>query len=261
MTTTTSFGRVRSLTRHEARRAVRGIVPRVVFLAIPIALAAFLLDASRLALLLGGRPGANGSEQAIPGMACLISFMTLIFMGYSLFGDHDSGMLSRLRAARVRPLELIASKCSVMFAHLVAQFVILFAVGFVIFGLHVDGSVGGVAVAVLASSAMLVAYAFMAFAISSSNALYNVFCYLGALALTSVGGGLFPVAMLPSWTRRIAPASPVYWMMSAFQRAIFGGSLADLGRPLGVLAAFAVGFAVVATVVYDPERSKEAFHL
>ena len=231
------------------------------FLAIPICLAAFLRNASDLALQLNGRPSANGSEQAVPGMACLISFMTLIFIGYSLFGDHDSGMLARLRAVRVRPVELLASKGAVMFVHLVAQFVAIFVIGMLLFGLHVDGSLIGLAGMVLASSAMLVAYSFMAFALSPSNALYNVFCYLGSLAFTAIGGGLFPVAMLPGWVRRIAPASPVYWMMNGMQREIFGGDIADLAKPLSAIAALTVGFVVVAALVYDPQRPKEAFHL
>ena len=194
-------------------------------------------------------------------MACLVSFMTLIFIGYSLFGDHDSGMLARLRAVRVRPVELLASKGAVMFVHLLSQFVTIFALGMLVFGLHIEGSLLGLAAVIVASSAMLVAYAFMAFAVSRSNALYNVFCYLGSLAFTAIGGGLFPVAMLPGWARSIAPASPAYWMMHGLQREIFGGDVAGLAKPLGALAAFTVAFLIVAVLVYDPERPKESFHL
>jgi len=70
---------------------------------------------------------------------------------------------------------------------------------------------------------------------------------IGAMLLSSLGGALVPLAVLPGWVRQVAPASPGYWAVSALDAAFRG----DAGRTLAasaVLAAFAVAAGLVTTL-------------
>jgi ABC-2 type transport system permease protein len=62
---------------------------------------------------------------------------------------------------------------------------------------------------------------------------------IGGMLLSSMGGALVPLAVLPHWVRSVAPASPGYWAASSMQSA-FAGDLHGVLLGTLVLAAVAV---------------------
>jgi ABC-2 type transport system permease protein len=58
-----------------------------------------------------------------------------------------------------------------------------------------------------------------------------------AILTTVLAGALVPSSLLPGWLRAVAPASPGYWAVHAYQAAITGQSGA-LMRPLLMMALF-----------------------
>lgn len=250
------------LVRHELRRALKSVVPRLVFAAMAMGLVVFLRRTFSLALQLTGRIGADGSEQAVPGMAVLFSFVVLVYFGYTAFDDFGFGMWDRLRVSGVRSVETLSAKATVMFIHLVAHLSLVFGAGVVLFGLDVGGSSAWIVLLSICFALMCAAYAFLGFSLSSSNALYNAWCYVGALAMTAVGGGLVPFEVLPDWARWIAPATPAYWALQGYRKAIEGGASAgQLGRAALALVGFAAIFTLVGVWRYDPAADREAFAL
>lgn len=250
------------LVRHEFRRALKSIVPRAVFVLMPLGLVAFLRRTFSLALSLNDRFGADGSEQAVPGMAILFSFVVLVYFGYTAFDDFGFGMWDRLRVNGVRSVDTLSAKATVMFAHLLIHLGIVYLAGVAILGLDVRGSWVGIAVISVCFAAMCVAYAFLGFAWATSNAVYNAWCYVGALTLTALGGGLVPFEVLPDWAKAIAPATPAYWALQGSRSVIEGtSSAADVARHGLALAGFALLFLLVGAWRYDPATDREAFAL
>jgi ABC-2 type transport system permease protein len=259
--TPTSRARLAILTRHELRRAWRSRIPRLIFAIMPIGLVAFLRPTFDLALSITGSAG-TGSSQAVPGIAVMFAFIVLVFFGYSAFDDFGLGMWDRLRVSRVRGLETMAAKATAMYVHLVVHLGLVFVIGWALLGFHVTGSVAALTIVLLATSLMLVCYAFMAFALSTSNALYNVFCYVGALVLSALGGGLFPFSILPGWARSIAPATPLYWCLQACRGIVLGTySGGEIARHLAAIAGFALLFALLGAWRFDPSADREAFDI
>ena len=65
--------------------------------------------------------------------------------------------------------------------------------------------------------------------------------------LGAIGGALVPLATLPSWVRRLAPATPQYWAMRAYRGVILDGRTATaVLLPIAVLLVFTVACALVA---------------
>ncbi len=257
-----SAARYAVLVRHEARRAVKSVLPRVVFLVMPLGLIAFLVRTFRISFLIFGVRGANGSEQAVPGMAVMFGIVILVYFGYTAFDDFGFGMWNRLRVAGVRSSESLAAKATVMLGHEVVHLALVFVAGVVLFHLRVAGSMVGLAAVMIATAVTFVSYAFMAFALSRSNALYNAFCYVGALVLTALGGGLVPFDVLPGWAKAIAPAAPTYWTISACRRIILeGAGLGTALRASAALLGFAVLFLLIGLWRYDANTDREAFNM
>jgi ABC-2 type transport system permease protein len=105
-----------------------------------------------------------------------------------------------------------------------------------------------------------VGYGLIACALSTTQALFNAFAYLGALVMAGLGGALTPFDTLPGWAQSIAPAVPTYWAVQAYEEVILrGGGVRDVALELAVLACFAVGFLMVGSVIFDPDRQRSTF--
>ena len=50
----------------------------------------------------------------------------------------------------------------------------------------------------------------------------------GAIALSTLGGALLPVSMMPAIAQQLAPASPGYWAIGMFKAAVRGDAAGTL---------------------------------
>ena len=75
----------------------------------------------------------------------------------------------------------------------------------------------------------------------------NAFGYLGATFFGMLGGAFVPLAMLPSWARAVAPATPQYWAMRGLRSLILDGKgTSAVGLPVAVLCGYALLFVIIA---------------
>jgi len=129
-------------------------------------------------------------------------------------------------------------------AALLAQQAVVIVFGATALGLPVP-RVPLLCVVVLAWTLTLVSVGAMLGLLASSLSALSA-CYdIGAMILSSLGGALVPLAVMPGWVRHIAPASPGYWAVSALAAALRGSP----GRALtasAVLVSFAAGAALFA---------------
>lgn len=250
------------LARHEARRASKSVIPRLIFVAMAVGLASFLRNTWDVASFLVDTNGVDGSQQVVPGMGVLFAFVVLIYYGYTAFDDFGFGMWDRLRVSGVSSFSTLTAKGIVMGVHVVLHLALVFAFGALILSLDVAGPWWMIVVLILATAVAAVSYAFMAFSLSGSNALYNAFCYVGALAMTALGGGLVPFPLLPDWAQTIGPATPTYWAVQGFRHVLTGtASISLLLGHVAMLLLFAAVFLGIGVWRYNPDADREAFAL
>jgi len=245
------------LCRHEARRARQNVASRALYSVLPLGVMLFEMRAFDFGYFLNGRPEANGSEQAVPGQTVVFSFILLVFLGYSAYDEFMATTWARLEAAGARPSEIVSAKLAVMWVHLLIHFVVLFGVGSVAFDMQIRGSIGALGLAIVLTVTMITAYGFCGFALARNEASYSVWCWIGGIVLTALGGGITPIEFLPGWARAIAPVSPVYWVLKSTQSIILdGGDLSTEAWRFAVIGLFAVGFGVIGVVAFDPRDER-----
>lgn len=70
------------------------------------------------------------------------------------------------------------------------------------------------------------------------------------LVLGALGGCMVPAEFFPDSIRTVAAAVPHFWALEGWHTVLFdGGSLADIARPLAILATFAVVFVAAGATV------------
>lgn len=239
---------------------VRSWPTALLYAVLPLLVAGFTRQAFEVATAMSGTGSAAGASQAVPGQAIIFGTMLLAQLGYSFFEEQAWGTWDRLRAAPVAIGTVIAAKASVNWVHQVLQTSLLVLVGGALLGIPSGGSPLAVVAVAASLASALVAIGFVAFSVSTSNAQFNIVCYLGALLAAGFGGALVPFDLLPSWARAVGPYTPCYWAMEGFERALAqGATVADVARPCGVLVAVAVVGSAVGVAAFRPDRRRRAY--
>ncbi|HTK17119.1 MAG TPA: ABC transporter permease, partial [Acidimicrobiia bacterium] len=232
---------------HEGRLIRRDPFPILVLVVFPIIDMAFLKAAFKAALVQAGHPNANGSEQVVPGQAAMMAFFVVSLVTFAFFSEFTWGTWDRLRASSATSIEIVLGKAIPRVAMVLAQFLVVFLAGVVIFDLHIRGKTVALIPLVAAFSVCLVLLGVAVTAFCRTAQQAGSFASAGMVLFGAIGGALVPINVLPDWARAIAPATPTYWVMRGFRAVILDGrGLGAVIAPIAVLGAMTVLFALVA---------------
>lgn len=200
---------------------------------------------------------ANGAEQAVPGMAVMFAFFMVTFGSLAFFREHMWHTWSRIRAMPVRSREIMLGKAVPSFVIVCCQQLALFAVGHLIFGLHIRGSVSALVAVDLAFALWLTAFILLTVALCRTFEQILAISNLGAIVFAGIGGALTPIHTIPSWVSPIAHLTPTYWAMRGFNSVLLDGKgISAVALPVGVLVATASVLCVAAVARFRLDATK-----
>jgi ABC-2 type transport system permease protein len=242
-----SLRRVGVVLAHELRLIRRDPFPILVLVVFPIIDMAFLKAAFRPALVQAGHPHANGAEQVVPGQAAMMAFFVVSLVVFAFFSEFTWATWDRLRASPAASIEIVLGKAIPRVFMVLAQFVVVFIAGVVIFDLHIRGRAIALIPVVGAFSVCLVLLGVAVTAFCRTAQQAGSFSTAGMVLFGAIGGALVPLSVLPDWARAIAPAIPTYWAMRGFRAVILDGrGFGAVIAPVAVLGAMAALFALAA---------------
>ena len=187
-----SLHRLRVVARHEMRLALRDPLPVMVLIVFPVITMAFLKPAFRPALVQSGHASANGAEQVVPGQATLSAFFVVSLVTFAFFSEYGWGTWDRLRASPATSFEIVVGKGLPRVIMAVAQFVVIFAAGVVVFGLDIRGDVLALVPLVLVFSISLVLLGVAVTAVFRTAQQAQAFAIVGMVLFGAIGGALVP---------------------------------------------------------------------
>ena len=222
------------LIRHNLALMRREPGPLISRMILPIAFLTLL----RPLYLAAWSGGATGNQQAVIATLVTFSLLALSISGSAILTERLGRTWDRLRATDLPPLSILAGKAIPAYAVLLAQQ--LFVTGFAVvcFGLRITHPVLLLAVLVTWSGTLLCLGALLGVLVRSVGALSASYD-IGGMLLSSMGGALVPLAVLPHWVHAVAPASPGYWVARGM-RAAFAGDFGGVLLGCLVLAGVAV---------------------
>lgn len=184
-------------------------------------------------------------QVTVPGNAVMFGFFIALTTAMSFVSERRMGTWRRLLAAPVPRWKALLATLVPYYVVGLGQMTFLFGIGIVAFGMQVAGSM----VALIALSmtvtlcAVCLGLVFAAFA-TSEKQLGGVGSVV-LLIMGMLGGCMFPRLLMPPTMRSLGHAVPHSWALDAYYDVLVraGTSLADTAPTLGVLLAFAAGFA------------------
>jgi ABC-2 type transport system permease protein len=246
-----------SILRHELRVMLTDPGTVIFTVLMPLLLVALTQELFAGALADAGFASANGSEFAVPGMAVAFAAFGVGYAGFTFFRDHGWGTWDRLRASPASAIDIMIGKVTPTVLVTVAQLGLLFLLGGPLFGLSISGSAVALTVLIVVLALCLSAFGMLVTALSRTMNQLNAIGSIGGVAMAMLGGAWVPVEVMPGWAQAIAPILPTYWAMQGFEDVILSGAgLAQVMKPVVIIAAFGVLFAVLAAWKFRFEDSK-----
>jgi ABC-2 type transport system permease protein len=189
---------------------------------------------------------STGASQAVIATLVTFSLLGLSIVGGSILTERIWHTWERIRATALRPAELLVGKAVPAMTALLAQQALIIGFGVAVLGLGVPSPVLlalAVAAWTVALLGMGAAIGVLARSLSELSVIYDI----GGLILSSLGGALVPLSVMPGWVRHVAPASPGYWAVSVLRAALHGDGAGTI-RASAVLLGFALSFGAVAAL-------------
>ena len=164
----------------------------------------------------------SGATMMATGLMVMFSVFAIAIAGNTILIERTWRTWDRLRATRASSAELLLGKTIPIFVVLVVQQSVLLVYACLVIGLPIPRSIGYVLLAIGIWGFTLLAVGAALAAFVRSQGELSVVSDVGALALSSMGGALVPLSIMPGWAQAAAHASPGYWALSMMQAAIRG---------------------------------------
>lgn len=252
-----SWRRSYALIRHELKALVDDPGSLVFLLIMPLLMMGLMKPLFGLSLQAEGFPGANGAEQAVPGMAAMFATFTGSFAGFTFFREHGWKTWDRLRASQATTPEIMVGKLVPTLLVALVQLGALFVLGVVLFDLQIAGSVIALGLIAAAFALSMLSFGMAVTSLSRTSLQLNTYVNLAGIVFAGVGGALVPLAVLPDWVQGAARFVPTYWAMDGFLDVILDGAgLLDVLMPAVALGLFTAVFSVIAATKFRFEESK-----
>jgi ABC-2 type transport system permease protein len=159
----------------------------------------------------------NAFDQYVPGFG--VTFLLIGMMlgiALTLFDERDWGTLKRLTVSGAPLTGLLLGKLFARFIVGIIQMVLLFAVGWALFGITLGRNPLALIIPTIGISFAAAALGLVVASIASAHDSVMPLGVTISMAMAAIGGCWWPLDFEPGWMRELAHWMPTTWTMQAF---------------------------------------------
>ncbi len=235
------------IARYNLRMVLSDPGPLMQFVVTPLLLMAVLRLAQKVLLQSEGFISANGSEQVVPGFTFMFSFFWVGYIGRMFFSEHGWGTWERLQTTYASRAEIMAGKLAPFFLLILAQQVLVFTIGGLLYGLpFLGGRVLLLIIVMVPLVTCVLAFSLVLISLLGTLSQLEAAAQGVQMGLATFCGALVPLAALPKIVQDIAHGLPLYWPLHVARSVILEG------KGIGVVIPSAlalIGFTALFTAI------------
>jgi ABC-2 type transport system permease protein len=198
----------------------------------------------------GGEDAEAGFDYGAAQELVLFVFVTSLSASSMLIESRRLGVSRRMLASPTSTNTILAGETLGRFAIALFQGVLIFVGTLVLFGVDWGDPAAGIAIVVLFALVGTGAAMLMGSSLHNAEQAGALGVFIG-LAFAALGGCMVPIEFFPPFMVTVAHFTPHAWALDAFDEILReGGTVADIGPELGVLAVFAAALMAIATVAF-----------
>lgn len=181
------------------------------------------------------------------GIGVMFMLFTASNAGGALLEEHESGTLDRILCTRVSLATLLAGKFTYLCSLGLAQLLVMFVWGALVFKLELMSHLGGFAVMAVATALACSAFGLLLASISRTRQQLGAISTLTVLSLSALGGSMFPRFLMPAGMQKAGLVLFNAWAIEGFTRVFWRDEpLQSLIVPVLVLVGCAAIFFTLA---------------
>lgn len=243
------------MVRLPVQGALYAIVHRAVFPPPP--------DAQKVVLVPKTPPGVervlrdvDAFQLSVPGNAVLFGFFLALTVGLAFAEERRWGTWRRILAAPVSRWRLLIAKLVPYLLVGLVQFVFLFGLGALVFGMRVGGSLFALVVLTVAVVTCAVSLGLVVAAIGGSEKRMGSIGSVSLLIMGLLGGSMVPRAIMPPALKAAGLVVPHGWALDGYFTLLVrdGATLVDVLPQVGAILGFAALFAAIGVWRFRFER-------
>jgi len=197
--------------------------------------------------------GENKRNPLISFYAAGIGVLFLLFSASgtsaALIEESDNGTLDRILSSRVAMTSLLLGKLTYNSMLAFVQLVLMFIWGWAVFKVDLWTHIPGFVVMGITTAVTVAAFGLFLASLCRTRAQLGAFSYLIILAMSSVGGSMFPRYLMPAAMQKAGLLTINAWAIEGFTKVFWRDEqIIQLWPEVSVLLAAAVCFLVVARV-------------
>jgi ABC-2 type transport system permease protein len=184
-----------------------------------------------------------------PSMSIFFAFFLVSYTSRSFFVDHDLGMIERMRAAPVRPIDILAGKSLSVLVFGLTSLLVIAAVTTVAFGAN-WGTPPAVLMVCFALMLSVVAMTALVIVAARTKRQAEGISSAVVFGFALLGGNFVFLSASPTVMQRLSLFTPNGWALRAFtDLSTVGGGFGTALEPVLAILGFAAGLGVVAAAL------------
>jgi len=189
----------------------------------------------------------DGYAHSFAGMGVQFVLMLALDGAMALLEQRRRGLFDRVRAAPVTRGTALAARGASGAILALGVLSVVMAVGMLLFGVRVRGSLGGFLLVLAATAAMASSFGLLVAALGRTPEATRGLGIFATLVITVLGGAWFPAFLFPPWMDVATRAVPTRWAMDGLDGMLWRGlPFGEAVAPAAALLAFTVAFALLA---------------
>lgn len=186
-----------------------------------------------------------------PGMLGMLLMWANLSVGSVLVQWRKQGILRRLAATPLRPVELVSAQILAYVALSIAQGAVLLLVAHAVFGVTVAGSMWALALTMTLGALAMLAVGFVIGSFAPNQQVAQSLTYLISFPMMFLSGTYFPTSSAPAFLTPVIKAMPLSYLIDALRNIMNNGaSVAAMQTNLLVLAAWTVVALIVSITAF-----------
>jgi ABC-2 type transport system permease protein len=164
-------------------------------------------------------------EFLLPGLIALSIMQMSVFSVAFVFTQYkEKGVLKRLLATPMLPIQFVAANAITRLLVSVAQAIIFIVAGLVLFKVHVVGSYWLMLLCVILGALMFLGLGFSISGVAKTTDSVPVFANIVVFPMMFLGGTFFAISSMPAWLQLIAKFLPLTFFSTALREIMTKGS-------------------------------------
>ncbi len=195
---------------------------------------------AQVALLQAGQaPKVGTFDQIVPGYAIFFALFSINAAAATILQEKEDGTFRRLLIAPIQKYALLGGKLLAQFLLTLAQLIVLFGAGYLLFHMHI-GSWPGMILLLLGASFAATGLGILLVSVVKTRRQLNPVVTLVTLVTAAIGGAWWPLFLEPDWMQKIAKVGLTAWAMEGLNGIMIFGK--DVTQVLpDILGLFAYG--------------------